>query len=132
MAATNQAPRGVGVRIRNTKRAQWFFPFEISDDLAASITDATGKSTCVGIEVQTLGKEVPQVKGPPKIVEVKQATLALGDAEAHVDKGDLTPELVIPVEVWQALLADAVQGKAIRGLISNGEIAAYPDVPLAA
>lgn len=117
-AATGGRGRGKLLRIRNTKRAQWFFPFPVNDEEAAL---AKG---IVGLKVEP-GEWRTTVEGKPTTVPTKICTLAIGDDRADVKRGELMPEIEIPIVLWDALLRVPVHAKAIEGLCASGEIATY-------
>ena len=115
------------VSIRNTKRAQWFVRFRVTDEEAALIPrNAEGVSTLTGVEVVDGDwREPGKGNGKPKTVQSKICTIALGDREAHTDKGEIEPEITIPGELWAACEREPTQWRTVQGLIDKGEIAIY-------
>ena len=119
------------VKIRNTKRACWFFPFVIDDDTAAIARgDGRGRDgeavPVLGLKVER-GERTTTLDGKISTKSVAVCTIALGDSRAKVDLGDLAPELEIPGEVWAALKADPVQWRAMMALRKRGDISVYND-----
>lgn len=109
------------IKIRNTKRAQWFFPFEVDEATAEIARGLPGLEVKRGERRRRKGNKV-------EVVEALICTLALGDAEADTARGEIAPELTIPGEVWAALMRDPVQSKAIRALVAKAEISTYNDL----
>jgi hypothetical protein len=120
------------IKLRNAKRTCWFFRFPVTDEVAA-IARGEGVGLggedvpIVGLKVEN-GEKRARKGGKVSVTETAICTLALGEAQAKTELGDLTPELVLPGEVWAALLADETQGPVMRGLIDKNEIAWSPDV----
>lgn len=96
------------IKIRNTKRAQWFFTFPVD---AAAAEAARG----------------PVVDGKPAGViglSVKGdiCTLVLGDSGQTEPDPKILPECTIPGLVWAALMANKNNAATIRGLREKQEI----------
>ena len=118
-ASTAPASTVAPVRIRNVKRAQWFWRFPVSTEVAHRAEGV------VGCKVEHAGSW--RVGKRDRLTAI--CTIAVGDAEAH--PSELPPEIEIPGEVWAACLAEPTIGPTVRGLVQSGEIAVYaPSLPV--
>lgn len=112
------------IRVRNIKRAQWFFRFPVNADEIAILGVIDDKGTCAvkGCRIDTGSI---RVKKGGKMIDTpaKICTLALGDSEAH--ESEIPPETSIPRVIWDALMREPTQAAAMQGLLDKGEVAIY-------
>lgn len=116
------------ITIRNTRRSQWFFPFEVTNTEASAAIASDGKTCIPGFKLseESVSRMVQREKdGPlvPTMVVVNICTLAIGDARATAS--EIQPEVDVPAVLWEALRRDERQRKAIDGLLASGELAQY-------
>jgi len=118
-AEAGEAIRGELIRLRNTKRAQWFFKFRVTS------AEAEAAEGVHNLKIEQGSWVDPKAKTKDKIVEAQLCTLVLGDAQADTDRGENKPEAEIPVVIWEALQREPTQWRIMQGLIAKGEISIY-------